>query len=80
MRKVFVCGSQMSGQNILIKLLDGHSDVVCSHVHGRVGFALLSRPGAAYVKKKWSKNRESFDVSVPTIDICYESGDRGKIW
>jgi hypothetical protein len=79
MRKVFVCGAAMSGKNILRKMLDGHSGIVCSHVHDRVAFSLLSRPGAAYIKREWSENRKSLDNGTSSLEVLFESGDRGKI-
>ena len=76
MRKVFVYGGAMSGKNILRKMLDGHSGIVCSHVHDRVAFSLLSRPGAAYIKREWSENRKSFSNGLSSLEVLFESGDR----
>ena len=63
-------------KNILRKMLDGHSGIVCSHVHDRVAFSLLSRPGAAYIKREWSENRKSFDNGTSSLKVLFESGDR----
>jgi hypothetical protein len=79
MKKVFICGNQMSGKNILRKLLDGHPNIICNHIHDRVATSLLGKGPKSYILKGWSKNRKSFVGSARYIEVCYGPDLTGRL-
>ena len=75
-KKIFVCGNQMSGKNTLCKLLDGHSSIICNHTHDRIGTSILSGSAKRLLTRPWSQNKLSFKIDVPTVKVVYRSGQK----
>lgn len=76
---IFVAGNVMTGKNILRKLLDGHPNLVCNHVHDRIAMSLLSEEAKQYITRAPSKNLGPFQDSLPTLKITYPCGRSGAI-
>ena len=76
---IFVAGNVMTGKNILRKLLDGHPNLICNHVHDRIAMSLLSEEAKQYITREPSRNLRSFQDSSPTLEISYPCGQNGVI-
>jgi len=76
---IFVAGNVMTGKNILRKLLDGHPNLVCNHVHDRIAMSLLSEEAKQYITREPSKNLRTFQDSLRTLEITYPCGRSGAI-
>ena len=69
----------MTGKNILRKLLDGHPNLICNHIHDRVALSLLEKDARNYISRPQTKNMASFQPADSVVEVKYTSGSRGLI-
>ena len=73
MKKVFVSGNVMSGKNVLRKMLDGHPNVICNHIHDVLSNIILSNDAKLYFSRKKNQSFKSLQTHLKKIKIKYKS-------
>jgi hypothetical protein len=78
-KKIFVGGIQSSGKNILWRLLDGHSNIICNVGHNNLGHFLLDKRCKDYFLSNRRKAVGSRNQYLPTLKLKYSSGEVANI-